>query len=126
MKKTYLFLVLPIFLVVLAACTSGNQPAPVDNQPTGNPTNNEPVGTTPTASLTLEEVAKYNTPADCWMAIDGQVYDLSPYIKLGIHPGGEKILNGCGQEASAMFKAVEKHQNNAVKNLPNYLLGQLQ
>jgi cytochrome b involved in lipid metabolism len=163
MKKAHLFLILPLLLGVLSACTlSGEQ----DVSPTGNQSVVPAAETTETSnrsevqaspamtsgtntvesnspstpsvpaasippidtknSLTMAEVAKHSTASDCWMIIGGQVYDLSDYIKLGIHPGGDKILRGCGQEATAMFNTVDKHQNNAVKYLPKYLLGDLQ
>jgi len=38
---------------------------------------------------TLDDVAKHTTHADGWLAIDGQVYDVTPFI--GEHPGGDII-----------------------------------
>ena len=31
--------------------------------------------------ISLEEVAKHNTDGDCWVVIDGIVYDLSKFLK---------------------------------------------
>mgnify|MGYP001260889724 CR=1 FL=1 len=151
MKKTYLLLFLPLLAFSLSAC-SHNTSAPTDSQDQETPaevenqaaapivTDNldqtpaETANQTPVAStenpqaapLTLTEVAKHASPADCWMAIDGQVYDMTPYVASGKHPGGEKILNGCGKDASLMFQMVGKHQeNNAARLLPEYTLGAL-
>ncbi|WP_204282235.1 cytochrome b5-like heme/steroid binding domain-containing protein [Serratia marcescens] len=35
--------------------------------------------------FTLEQVAEHHSPDDCWMAIHGKVYDLTPYVPN--HPG---------------------------------------
>ena len=78
-------------------------------------------------NLTLTEITKHNSATDCWMAIDGQVYDLSQYIKDGLHPAGDRIVNGCGQDASNMFHQISKHNSGrAIAILPTYLLGALQ
>ena len=47
---------------------------------------NDP-GTTP---ISLSELALHNTPDDCWVAIHGDVYDLTNYAKR--HPGGEEMI----------------------------------
>ena len=151
MKKTYLLLFLPLLAFSLSAC-SHNTPAPTDSQGQETPAEVEnqaaaPIvtdnlGQTPAetasqtpatseeipqaAPLTLSEVAKHASASDCWMAIDGQVYNLTAYVASGKHPGGEKIINGCGKDASLMFQMVGKHQeNNAARLLPEYLLGAL-
>lgn len=118
MKKNYLLLLIPAFLLVLTGC--------------GNKTNNPNVQNTQTnpskvsMALTMTELAKHNTKIDCWQLIDGQVYDLSAYTSAGKHPGGDTILKGCGQEATAMFKEIAKHNGKAMAMLPDFLLGPLQ
>lgn len=108
-------------VIGLTACSnnniSSNQTPIVGNQ----------TASTSKSSLTLSEIVKHNASSDCWMAIDGQVYDLSQYIKDGLHPGGDKILDGCGKDASDMFHQISKHsKGRAIATLPNYLLGALQ
>jgi len=49
----------------------------------------------------MEEIAKHNKPEDCWVIIDGKVYDLSNYGK--IHPGGDVIYELAGKDASLPF-----------------------
>ena len=53
-------------------------------------------------SLTLAEVAKRNTPADCWAVVSNTVYNLTAYI--AAHPGGAaNITNLCGTDATKAF-----------------------
>lgn len=132
MKKIYLLSVLLGVLLLLSACSLGGTAKKSQNKPEKSTTNQ--TAPSPSASqtpvipqsLTLTEVAKHATIDDCWMVVNNQVYDLSAYTKAGAHPGGDKILKGCGQEATAMFKAIEKHSGRATNMLPQYLLGALQ
>jgi cytochrome b involved in lipid metabolism len=48
---------------------------------------------------TLAQVAGHATRADCWMAIEGKVYDVSPYIPQ--HPSAPSVMTPwCGKEAT--------------------------
>ena len=51
--------------------------------------------------ITLRELKKHRRVDDCWLAIDGKVYDVTDYIKY--HPGGKKILMGAGKDATKLF-----------------------
>jgi len=42
------------------------------------------------AAITAGELAKHSKPGDLWMAIDGDVYDVSKFAR--VHPGGAKVL----------------------------------
>lgn len=80
-------------------------------------------------TFTLEEVAKHSTPADCWMVVDGMVYDVSPYIAQQKHPGGAAILDGCGKDATSIFKLRPQdgkpHSEGATNMLSKFMIGQL-
>lgn len=119
MKKTYLFLILPAFLVFLTACGNKNLTNSQNNTANGN---NK---TRSTISLTMADVIQHNSKTDCWQVINGKVYDLSAYIATGDHPN-DKIIDGCGKEATTMFEEVAKHNGKATAMLPEYLLGILQ
>ena len=60
--------------------------------------------------ITREELARHNTREDCWMSIEGMVYDVTPYIQY--HPGGDKILLGKGKDATALYKKYHPWVNH--------------
>merc|ERR1712137_1052782 len=56
--------------------------------------------------LTLEEVAKHNTKADCWVVVSGQVLNVTSF--LSEHPGGElAILTFAGKDATEEFNMIQ-------------------
>ena len=121
MKKIAISLSLLSVLFILSACSSqapsySAGPAPV----------NSITPTTTSSPIALLEVAKHNTATDCWTAINGNVYDITPYIKMGVHPGGDKILQACGIEATTIFNANPKHGDKARGNLDSYFIGKVQ
>lgn len=61
----------------------------------------------PEMSYGLTEVAKHATGDNCWMAIDGNVYDVSAFTDK--HPKGTKYLTGCGKETSELYNKIKKH-----------------
>lgn len=77
--------------------------------------------------LTLAEVARHGKPADCWMAINGQVYDFSAYLPQ--HPADPALmLAWCGKEASEAYRTKTKgrpHSPYADQLLPRYRVGRL-
>lgn len=80
------------------------------------------------APLTLSEVSKHATGADCWMVIDGTVYDVTAFVEA--HPGGPAIVGGCGKDASELFHtrpmgSGTDHEQDAKDMLPSMALGRL-
>lgn len=75
----------------------------------------------------LAEVARHGAENDCWMAIDGQVYDLTGYLPE--HPSKPSIiLPWCGREASDAYRTKTKgraHSPAADQLLPAYRIGRL-
>lgn len=72
------------------------------------------------------EVAKHNSSGNCWMVLNGNVYDLSEYVS---HPGGNGYLSYCGKEATVGYDTKGggrgRHSNYADLLLSNYLIGKL-
>jgi cytochrome b involved in lipid metabolism len=72
---------------------------------------------------TAEEVAKHNTEADCWVIINGEVLDVTKFLK--DHPGGKKaILIFAGRDASEEFNMLHKPDVIA-KYSPESVIGKL-
>jgi len=78
--------------------------------------------------ISLLELARHNTAADCWMGIEGRVYDFSKYIPM--HPAPPKVLTDwCGKEATEAFNTKgygRPLSPSAQAMLPQYLVGQLE
>lgn len=118
-------------LIVLAVCgflyfqvNNFNKNNQVLNQPENKqvlPTGNQ------TKTFTMTEVKKHNNKNDCWLVIDGKVYDVTNYIDS--HPGGKAMANFCGQEATAAFNTKgqkgKPHKPVAYEVLKNLYIGDL-
>ncbi|KAH8061406.1 hypothetical protein JL722_4023 [Aureococcus anophagefferens] len=91
-----------------------------DAGPAGTPVlaTGAPLGNT----YTLADVAKHDTPQDCWIAVNGVVYDTNPY--LAEHPGGaSSITMNAGTDATDEFTAI--HSRKAWTLLDKYAIGTL-
>lgn len=75
----------------------------------------------------LEDVATHNNKEDCWVAIEGEVYDITNFISK--HPGGEIIVSACGTDATDKFNnrpiSGTSHSSVARKMLQSLRLGSL-
>lgn len=82
------------------------------------------------AAIPLQEVARHHHRKDCWMAIDGQVYDVTDYLPR--HPGSmDPVLPWCGREATPGWEtkgdadSPRVHSRGAHYLLRRYHLGPL-
>lgn len=79
------------------------------------------------AVISQEELAVHNSEADCWMAIEGKVYNLSDYLPK--HPTPASMLvPWCGKEATEGMRTKgygRDHSPMAWEMLQTYEVGTL-
>merc|ERR1712100_564655 len=57
------------------------------------------------SAYTMDEVSKHAAKTDCWVVVDGQVLDVTSFLK--DHPGGElAILTFGGKDATEEFNMI--------------------
>jgi cytochrome b involved in lipid metabolism len=69
--------------------------------------------------LSMKDIALHNKPNDCWLIIDGKVYDVSNWIDK--HPGGEILLSYAGMDATDVFDAF--HAESTYSLLKGFYIG---
>lgn len=62
--------------------------------------------------LTWAEIARHNTPKDCWIVIRGKVYAVHDFVKA--HPGGHILLTYGGEDATGTEKEKKNKQKIAI------------
>ncbi|PRQ35944.1 putative cytochrome b5-like heme/steroid binding domain-containing protein [Rosa chinensis] len=73
--------------------------------------------------FTLAQVSDHNTPKDCWLIINGKVYDVTKF--LDDHPGGDDVLlSATGKDATDDFEDVG-HSENARDMLKDFYVGEI-
>ncbi len=83
----------------------------------------EPNPSTP-KTYTLAEVSQHKTENDCWTAVNGGVYDLSPFVHS--HPGGvPNITKLCGIDGTTIFTAQHSGQEAPEAELASLKIGVL-
>lgn len=74
-------------------------------------------------SYPMIEVARHTKASDCWFVIDGEIYNVTPF--LDEHPGGEDVLIDCsGSDATRQFEDVG-HSDEARAQLKDLRVGRL-
>jgi cytochrome b involved in lipid metabolism len=76
----------------------------------------------------LGVVSAHDSETDCWIVLEGKVYDVTPFISS--HPGGEAILEGCGRDATDLYDtrpmgSGTPHSQNARNLLAQYYIGDI-
>ncbi|KAI3406567.1 CYB5 [Candida oxycetoniae] len=70
-----------------------------------------------------DEISKHTTHDDCWVVINGRVYNVSSYIDE--HPGGEEVLlDVAGSDATEAFDDIG-HSDEAHEILAKLFIGNL-
>ncbi|KAJ4760107.1 Cytochrome b5 [Rhynchospora pubera] len=76
-----------------------------------------------TKLYTMKEVAEHNSDDDCWIVVDGKVYDVTSY--LDDHPGGADVLiSATGKDATEEFEDAG-HSKDARNQMKDYCIGEL-
>jgi cytochrome b involved in lipid metabolism len=82
----------------------------------------KPINPAGTINLSNSEIKTHNLKSDCWSTVNGNVYNLTSYVKS--HPGGASVIaNICGKDGSKAF--VNQHNTQGKPNnvLSSFLLG---
>ncbi|XP_057453652.1 cytochrome b5 [Lotus japonicus] len=71
----------------------------------------------------FEDVVKHSEIKDCWLIIDGKVYDVTPFME--DHPGGDEVLlSATGKDATNDFEDVG-HSDSARDMMEKYYIGEI-
>eukprot|EP00898_Chlorokybus_atmophyticus_P007021 jgi/Chlat1/731/Chrsp104S01216 len=72
----------------------------------------------------FEEVAQHASSNDCWLIVDGKVYDISKFMDE--HPGGDEVLlSSTGKDATDDFEDVG-HSDAARDMMKEWYIGELE
>eukprot|EP01112_Ceratiomyxa_fruticulosa_P003885 TRINITY_DN141_c0_g1_i4.p1 TRINITY_DN141_c0_g1~~TRINITY_DN141_c0_g1_i4.p1 ORF type:complete len:487 (-),score=90.18 TRINITY_DN141_c0_g1_i4:261-1721(-) len=70
-------------------------------------------------TCTWKELALHNTEDDCWVAVDGKVYDVSEWLNK--HPGGKDIiLMSSGRDVTNLFQSYHPLTDKPSQVLKKY------
>ncbi|KAF8040399.1 hypothetical protein BT93_B2588 [Corymbia citriodora subsp. variegata] len=76
-----------------------------------------------TKMFSMQEASQHSSREDCWIVIDGKVYDVSSY--LDDHPGGDDvILETTGKDATDGFEDAG-HSEEVRELLQTFCIGEL-
>lgn len=114
MKKKVLFTIVLLVIIgglIFATLSSKN----TNQQKVSGYSVTTTLKTTNETPYSLDEIGLHNVESDCWMAIDGNVYDVTSFIASGKH--NSLILEGCGKDATEMFNKEGKHRGPEAQNV---------
>ncbi|XP_022997294.1 cytochrome b5 [Cucurbita maxima] len=75
------------------------------------------------ALYSIEEISRHSSNDDCWIIIDGKVYDLTSY--LDEHPGGDDvIIAATGRDATDDFEDAG-HSKDTRELMKKFYIGEL-
>ncbi|RAL42244.1 unnamed protein product [Cuscuta campestris] len=72
---------------------------------------------------TLSEVSQHNHSKDCWLIIEGKVYDVTKFLE--DHPGGDEVLlSATGKDATDDFEDIG-HSSSARGMMEELCVGEI-
>ncbi|XVF81178.1 hypothetical protein PTKIN_Ptkin15bG0135900 [Pterospermum kingtungense] len=72
---------------------------------------------------TLAEVSQHNNAKDCWLVIEGKVYNVTKFLE--DHPGGDEVLlSATGKDATDDFVDVG-HSSSARAMMDEFCVGEI-
>lgn len=73
-----------------------------------------------TVYVSMSEVQKHTQFNDCWIILEGKVYDAK--VLISTHPSGRMVINYCGKDATNFIKTqLFKGDVDFLKNAEGYL-----
>jgi L-lactate dehydrogenase (cytochrome) len=78
-----------------------------------NLANDEASNAVPTREISVDEFIKHNSADDCWITVNGNVYDLTDFISM--HPGGTTpLIQNAGHDATVLYNKI--HPKGTIEN----------
>lgn len=75
--------------------------------------------------ITWLELKKHTTKKDCWVLIDGKVYNATSYLEE--HPGGADVLvKYSGRDSTEAFTKDVNHTASAISIRDKHLIGTIE
>ncbi|KAG0631182.1 hypothetical protein M758_1G234100 [Ceratodon purpureus] len=76
-----------------------------------------------TTLFTFEDAQRHKEKGDCWLIIDGKVYDVSKFADE--HPGGDQVLfASTGKDATEDFEDIG-HSAGALELMTQFAIGDI-
>lgn len=133
MNKLKIALFIGTIALLGAGCGQAPEPAPKHELSPALKTAAEALSPPKEASeevteYSILEISKHKSPENCWLLISGKVYDVTDFDTS--RPGGETILEGCGKEATMLFKIRQMESgapdlDSVIDSIKNYEIGTL-
>ena len=70
-----------------------------------------PIASAAPVTLSAAEVARHDSAEDCWLILEGVVYDVTTFLPA--HPGGDAMLRGCGKDATWFFQQRSRGEGHS-------------
>lgn len=98
--------------------------SPASPRSSASPARSSSAPSAAASSYSMADVEQHDSVSDCWVVVNGGVYDLTDWI--GQHPGGRAaIIELCGTDATQAFDNQHDSQPNPNAELDRHRVGTL-